>query len=95
MAYRETPVGSCIKIGECDQVGLRVLNTECLLGCKNLIGKLLRLERLIDRQSKLVSTLDPELVEYRMERSDLNVLVEVRAQWDAASGRRRYDKRTD
>jgi hypothetical protein len=95
MAYKETPVGGCIKVGECDQVGLRVLETQCILGCKNLVGKLPKLERLIDRQAKLVSTINPATVEYRMEQNDLNVLIEARSQWQAASDRRSNGKRVE
>ncbi|OUL84875.1 hypothetical protein [Paraburkholderia hospita] len=95
MAYKETPIGGCIKVGECDQVGLKVLETECILGCKNLVGKLPKLDRLIDRQSKFVSTLDPTTVEYRMEQSDLNVLIDARSKWQAASERRSNGKRAD
>ncbi|WP_321882668.1 hypothetical protein [Burkholderia cepacia] len=95
MAYKETPVGGCIKVGECDQVGLKVLETECVLGCKNLIGKLPKLDRLIDRQTKLVSTLDPTTVEYRMEQSDLNVLIDARSKWHGTSETRSNGKRAD
>lgn len=95
MAYKETPLGGCIKVGECDQVGLKVLHTECILGCKNLIGNLPKLDRLIARPRKFVSTLNPATVEYRMEQSDLDVLMEARFQWHAASNRRSSGKRVD
>lgn len=88
IAYKETPVGGCVKVGDCDQVGLKLLETDCLKGCKNLIGKLPRLERLIDRQTKLVGMLDPSTVEYRMEQSDLTVLKEAHAHWVESSERR-------
>ncbi|SPD37127.1 conserved protein of unknown function (plasmid) [Cupriavidus taiwanensis] len=95
MAYKATPVGGCIKVGTCDRVGLKVLETECILGCKSLVGKLPKLDRLIDRQTKLVSMLDPATVEYHMEQSDLKVLMEVRSQWQTASERRSSVKRID
>ncbi|KVT54009.1 hypothetical protein WK55_21995 [Burkholderia ubonensis] len=93
IAYREIPVGGCIKVGECDQVGLRMLGTGCLNGCKNLVGKLPRLERVIERQTGLVASLDPSSVEFRMEQSDLDVLVATRDQWLAMSKRRHRAKR--
>jgi hypothetical protein len=59
LAYLETPLGGCVNTEGCDQVALRWLNVDCLSGCKNFIGNLSKLNRVIVAQSKLLSALDP------------------------------------
>ena len=78
LAYRETALGGCVKVGECDQVGIRWLNVDCLSRCGNLVGKLSKLERVIVAQSRLVDSLDPESLEFRTEKADLDVLIATR-----------------
>lgn len=76
IAYRAHALGGCIKVGGCDQIGLRALDAECVKdGCENLILKMSKLGEVIPAQQKLVDSLDPSTVEYRMEKSDLDVLV--------------------
>jgi hypothetical protein len=76
--YRETMLGGCVKVGDCDQVGLRWLNVDCLKGCRHLVGRLSKLERVIVAQTRLVKTLDPESLEFRTEQADLDVLIAAR-----------------
>jgi hypothetical protein len=76
--YRETMLGGCVKVGECDQVGLRWLNVDCLSGCRHFVGRLSTLERVIVAQSRLVKTLDSASVEFRTEMADLDVLIATR-----------------
>jgi hypothetical protein len=94
VAYRETPLGGCTKIGQCDQVGLKIVDTACLRGCQNMVGKMSRLDSVIKRQESLVSALSPDTVEFRMENSDLQALRSAREQWQASSTRRRNVQRT-
>jgi len=78
LAYRETPMGGCVNTGTCERVAVRWLDVDCLSGCKNLVGRLDRLERVIAAQGKMVSRLDSSSVEYRTERADLDVLIQTR-----------------
>lgn len=78
IAYRETPLGGCTSTTGCDQIAVRWLNVDCLAGCKNLVGKLDRLETVIAAQGRLVSCLDADSVEYRSERENLEVLSRAR-----------------
>lgn len=81
IAYRETCIGGCTNVGECDQVALTWLNIDCISsGCSNLVGNLPKLERVIIAQGKLVNSLHPESLEYRSENADLNILVAARDQ---------------
>jgi hypothetical protein len=75
MAYRETLLGGCTNVEECDQVALKWLSVDCLRdGCKNLVCSLTKLERVIAAQEQLVAAIDPLSVEYRTELADLKVL---------------------
>ena len=78
LSYRETPVGGCVKIGECDQIAFRWLDVDCLSGCRNLVGRLSKLERIIVAQRRMVESLDPESLEFRTENADLDVLIATR-----------------
>lgn len=78
LAYRETALGGCVKVGECDQTPIRWLNVDCLSGCRNLVGRLSKLERVIVAQSRMVESLDPESFEFRTEKADLDVLIATR-----------------
>lgn len=75
MAYKETLLGGCTNLGECDQVALKWLSVDCLRdSCKNLVCKLSKLERVVIAQERLVAAIDPQSVEYRTEAADLEVL---------------------
>lgn len=79
MAYEETPLGGCTSTTTCDQPSLNILHVECIrTNCKNLVCSLPKLERVIKAQERMVDGLDPQTVEYRIERADLNVLVAAR-----------------
>lgn len=79
IAYKETLLGGCVSTEPCKQSGLKWINTECLEnGCKNLVCSLPKLERVIIAQEKLVNSLDKNLVEYRTEKTDLEILISAR-----------------
>jgi hypothetical protein len=78
LAYRETILGGCVKIGDCDKNPLDILHVECLTShCKNLVGNQKKLERVIAAQTHWVEKLskaDPTSTEYRHEHSNLTTL---------------------
>jgi hypothetical protein len=75
MAYKETLLGGCTNVEECDQVALKWLSVDCLRdGCKNLVCNVTKLERVVAAQERLVAAIDPQSVEYRTEAADLDVL---------------------
>lgn len=79
ISYKETPIGGCTKVGECEHPVLNWLHVDCLKSnCRNLVGNLSRLERVIAAQDKMVKALDPGTIEYRIEKADLEVLVATR-----------------
>lgn len=76
MAYRETPLGGCTNVGECDQPAIKWLGVECLsTGCRNMVCNLGKLERVINSQKRMVSALDPSSIEFRNEKHELDVLI--------------------
>lgn len=80
LAYKETLLGGCTKVGNCDQPALNWLETDCLgKGCRNMVCSLPKLDRAIAAQRKLVDALDPNTVEFRSEQADLAVLVAAQA----------------
>ncbi|MEI7612224.1 MAG: integrase [Betaproteobacteria bacterium] len=79
IAYRETLMGGCTSLDECNHVALNWLDVACLRdGCKNMVGNLKKLERVIAAQESFVSTLAPDSIEYRTEMADLSVLIAAR-----------------
>jgi integrase len=79
IAYKETLLGGCTKIGSCDQPALNWLDTDCLTkGCKNMVCNVPKLEKVIIAQEKLVNSLDRESLEYRTENADLNALISAK-----------------
>jgi len=76
IAYRETIMGGCTNVGECDKVAVRWLHVDCIRdNCKNLVCSVPKLERVISAQSRLVQSLDNTTIEFRTEQEDLNVLI--------------------
>lgn len=82
IAFRETPIGGCVNVGDCDLTPGSVLEIECLSNhCKNIVGSLPKLERVIAAQARRVEKLrhlDPFSPECRNEEADLAVLVTTR-----------------
>jgi hypothetical protein len=79
LAYTETLLGGCTSTEVCKQPALKWINTDCLdNGCKNLVCSVPKLERVIIAQEKLVNSLDKNLVEYRTEKADLDILTFAR-----------------
>ncbi|MFM0665842.1 hypothetical protein [Paraburkholderia sediminicola] len=87
IAYRETNLGGCTKVGPCDKRPIKWLNIDCVKGCASLVGRMQNLERVISHYSKYVSTLDPLSSAYQIEKADLDVLVGVRDRVRAQSRR--------
>lgn len=79
ISYKETPFGGCTKVGECEQPVLNWLHVDCLKSnCRNLVGNLNKLERVIAAQNRMVKALDQSTIEYRIEKADLEVLLATR-----------------
>jgi hypothetical protein len=78
LSYRETSLGGCTKTGTCDQIAIKWLDVDCLGGCRNLVGNLSKLEMVIVAQTRLVESLDTTSIEFRTEKSDLDVLIATR-----------------
>lgn len=85
IGYKEIPFGACIKAGECDKVGLKIVGVLCLTECKNIVVKMPNLNSVIMRQTNLVDSLDKMSVTYRMEKDDLDSMLEARNKWKVAS----------
>ncbi len=78
LAYRETALGGCTNTDACDQIAIKWLDVDCVSGCRNLVGRLSKLDRVIAAQGKLVSALDISSVEFRIEKADLDTLTAAR-----------------
>ena len=78
LAYRETFLGGCTSLVECDQIAIKWLDVECVAGCRNMVGRLSKLERVIRAQTRFLEQIDPHSPEYRTDRADLEVLVATR-----------------
>lgn len=78
LAYKDTPLGGCTKLGPCNEVAIRFLDVDCLGGCPSLVGRLSKLEQTIRAQTALVNRLAPESIEWKIEKADLDVLLETR-----------------
>lgn len=78
LAYRETLLGGCVKVGECDQNPLDLLHVECITThCKNMVGHKRKLERVMSAQQHFVDKLAAQnqaSAEYRHEQANLSVL---------------------
>jgi len=77
-AYKETPFGGCVKIGECDKVGIRLMGVLCLEDCKSIVIKLSKLNRAIAQQQHLIELMDPSSPTYVMEKIDLDAMLKAR-----------------
>lgn len=79
IAYKETLLGGCTKVGACDQVALNWLDSDCLTkGCKNMVCNVSKLDKIIVAQTNLVDSLDIETLEYRSEKADLGILISAK-----------------
>ncbi len=77
-AYRETALGGCTSLDECDQIAIKWLDVDCLAGCRNLVGRLPKLERVISAQTRLLERIDPASSEFRSDKADLDILIATR-----------------
>lgn len=79
LAYKETLLGGCTKVGSCDQIALNWLDTDCLTkGCKNMVCNVSKLDKIITAQTNFVNGLDEQTLEYRTEKADLNTLISAK-----------------
>jgi len=79
IAYKETLLGGCTKLGACDQAALNWLDTNCLTkGCKNMVCNISKLDKVILAQENLVNSLDKDTLEYRSEKADLDALTSAK-----------------
>ena len=79
IAYKETIVGGCTKVGSCNYTATNWLQINCLKeNCRHLIVSLPKLERVITAQEKMINFLDISSLEYRTELSHLDVLRETK-----------------
>jgi len=76
--YKETSIGGCTNSGECKQSALKILDVDCISNCVNLVGNMPKLETVIKAQAKFLDSIDPYTVEYRTEKSDLDILIAAR-----------------
>jgi integrase len=80
IAYKETPLGACTTIEPCDKKALREI--AACVSCDRAVIKSTKLNRVIDRQELFVrelEALNPEGVEYRSEKAELETLKQFRA----------------
>lgn len=76
LAYRETIIGGCTNTGTCEKVAVQWLHADCIRdNCKNLVGNVMKLQRVITAQKHMVESLEPNTVEYRSESEDLRILI--------------------
>lgn len=73
IAYKETAIGGCISTEPCDSYLTNSL-VACA-GCDSAIIKKDKLENIIFKQSEFIRKLNPNSVEYRTEKSELDALV--------------------
>lgn len=78
LGFKPTPLGGCANPGVCDKPQLSILHVECLRdGCKHMIGKVSKLERVVTLQRMQVARatkVDPNGFAARQEAADLEVL---------------------
>lgn len=83
MAFRETLLGGCVKVGRCDKNPLNFLQVECVTEhCKNLVGNEKKLQRVVFAQEKFVQALEAADVyspEFRHEKANLEMLKQTLA----------------
>lgn len=73
MAFRATPLGGCTTLTACDKKAMR--STIACLDCNRAVIKLHKLQRVVRAQETLVNSLDPKSMEWRVENSDLAILL--------------------
>lgn len=78
IAYQETLLGGCTKVGPCDKNPIDLLHINCLTShCKNLVGSKEKLIRVVDAETNLVNRLKlvgEDTPMYRHEKANLEVL---------------------
>ncbi|MCV2351790.1 hypothetical protein [Paucibacter sp. Y2R2-4] len=82
LAYKETVLGGCVATGECKTPPLEPIPFDCLeSNCINIVVHARRLDRIIDSQESVVSSLQSMQegsVEHRLEVNHLKILLQAR-----------------
>lgn len=79
LAYKETVIGGCTSTGDCNMPALNWMSVGCLQdSCRNLVGNLSKLDRVITAQTRMIEGLEQNSVEYRTEHNDLQILIHAR-----------------
>lgn len=79
ITYKETILGGCTQVGFCNHSATNWLQINCLKeNCRHLIVSLPKLERVIVSQEKMINFLDIDTLEYRTEKSHLEILKETK-----------------
>ncbi len=78
LAYKETFLGGCTSTEVCTTQPLNWLSIECVKGCKNMVGRASKLDRVIAAQTRFVESLDCTTPEFRAQQTDLQVLLSAR-----------------
>jgi len=78
LAYKETFLGGCTSTEVCTTQPLNWLSIDCVKGCKNMVGRVSKLDRAIAAQKRFVEGLDCTTPEFRAEQTDLRVLLSAR-----------------
>ncbi|MVF14454.1 hypothetical protein FT643_20155 [Ketobacter sp. MCCC 1A13808] len=87
IAYKETPLGACTKVGPCKERAVR--SFAACTNCDRSIIKISRLNKVIDRQVAFVEELEaisPDSMASRIESDELNILRRYKCKVDNKGG---------
>ena len=73
LAYQETALGACTSVKPCDKKLAGVISA--CIKCSNAVLKASKLEKTIEQQKLLISSLNPESIEFRTEENELTALL--------------------
>lgn len=77
--FRETIMGGCTKVGECNSSAINWLQVNCLKeNCRHLVVSLPKLERVITAHKNMINGLDVTSLEYRTEINYLEILEDIK-----------------
>jgi hypothetical protein len=81
LRYRETIIGGCTRVDECESSAIDWLSVECISkGCHNMVGSIKKLNIVIAEQERLVKCLPEASLLHRTENKNLKVLKSARDQ---------------
>lgn len=87
LAYRSSPIGGCTKPGPCESnTGLSLFNQVCVTdGCKHLVGKHSKLQQVILAKEGMLTHMDQDSVEFKVELEEIIELKKVEVAWRSKS----------